>query len=209
MDEKNTFGGGNPNSLYVPMSEDEQEVLQRLVAAQDLRVVIHGWGHIDAPVVTVGDARISILLDLTFHKPATPIPVHFFDLELQTGSGHCVFKNRQPLKGGEPMLIGASLHLVFAWDIMIHHMNPEFVKMFKPGAIGLTSRRIDKDTGEATLTGNMAVTPHQRKLLQHLKAGEDEVKRLNTTEAIEATQKSGHKIKKTSKGLQAPNVLDV
>jgi hypothetical protein len=191
------------------MSEDEQEVLQRLVETSDLRVVINGWGHIDAPAVIVGDARIAVVLDLTFSKPAVPIPVRFFDLELQTGAGLCLYKNRELLKGGEPMLVGAGLHLVFAWDVMIHHMDPKLVKMLKPGAIGLTSRRLDRDTGEATLTGNMDVTPHQKKLLGHIKEGENKVKQIAKAEVIEATKKSGHKIKQTKDGLRAQNVLDV
>ena len=37
--DKNIFGGGNPNSIYVPMSEVEQEAVSRLVESKDLRIV--------------------------------------------------------------------------------------------------------------------------------------------------------------------------
>ena len=67
--DQNQFGGGNPNSLYVPMSEDEQEVLQRLVETSDLRVVIDGWGHIDAPAVVASNARATDPRSSVLHVP--------------------------------------------------------------------------------------------------------------------------------------------
>lgn len=205
MSDRNAFGGGNPNSLYVPMSEDEQEVLHRL--QPEMRVVIHGWGHIDAPKIIIGDARLSVILDLSFHKPATPQPVHFFDLELKLRNGMSLYKKRMPtVVNGQPLMVGAGLDLKMAWDIMIHHLDPKLVKMIKPGAIGLTSRRLDKDTGDATLTGNMRTTPMQRRLLHELKQGEEKVRKMDTSKEIDATLKAGHKVKKQGANLVAPDV---
>lgn len=194
MSEKNRFGGGNANSLYVPMSETEQEVLHRI--AQDLRVIVHGWGFIDRPQVIIGDARVGVVIDMTFHKPETPQPVHFFDLELQTQTGYCLFKKRMPLApNGDAMLIGAGLHLVMSWDIMIHHMDPAFVKMIKPGALGLTSRRIDKDTKEASFTGNMRLSQEDKKLLNIVNQGEAKVRGMDLVDSVQSTQNAGYEVK--------------
>lgn len=176
MSKKNIFGGGNPNSLYVPMTDVEQEVLSRLVESNNFRLVIKGWGYIEQPKIKFGDARIQVLIDITFQKPETPIPVRELVLSLQTQDGKVIFEKTEPITSAKPLLIGKGLHLVFAWEILIHHLNPAFVKKIKPGAIGLTSRRLDKDTGQATLTGNMQTTELQRRLLKTMQKGSQGVK---------------------------------
>ena len=203
---KNPFGGGNPNSLYVPMTEIEQEALHRLKDSGDFQVRILGWGHLDSPEVIVGDARVSFLLDLQFSAPVVPVAVTYFDLELRTGAGQLLRKERLPVAAGAELMIGAGIHLVFAWDIMVHHLSPQMVKMLMPGAIGLTSRRLDRDTGEATLTGNMQTTPVQRKLLQILKRGEDIVRADDKAILLDAAKRAGEKVKRTDKGLLVQDV---
>lgn len=44
MSDRNALGGKNKNSLYVPMSETEQEFVNRLIESGDLQVKVHGWG---------------------------------------------------------------------------------------------------------------------------------------------------------------------
>lgn len=178
MSDQNAFGGGNPNSLYVPMTEVEQELVSRLVETGDLRVIIHGWGHFDNPQVIIGDARIGIPLSVTFSAPDVPLPVTSLVLELCTQSGVTLFKKEEVIATKEnPVLIGSGITLEMQWDIMVHHMSPELVKRLMPSAIGLTSRRLDRVTGEVTLTGNMKVSDDQKRLLQILQAGEQSVKR--------------------------------
>lgn len=161
------------------MSDLEQEVLARLVDAQDLRVNIVGWGYVSNPRVTFGDLRLQIQFRLNFTRPEAPMPVHHFDLELVTGSGLLLFKERQSISyGGNPILVAAGVFLDLVWDIAIKSMSPELVKMIKPGAIGLTSKWIDKDTGAFTLLGNTKLDPEKQKLLRTLRAGEARVRNL-------------------------------
>lgn len=173
MTDKNAFGG-RKGSLYTPMSEDEQEVLSRLVSTRDLYVDIVGWAIIPEVRATFGDLRISIPIEVTFQKPEIPQFVHYFDLELRTGAGMLLFKERHAtVYGGSPLVIGAGTCISMVWDIAIHHMDPKLVKALKPGAIGMTSRWLDKETGEATLLGNnSSLTNEQKLLLAKLRAGE-------------------------------------
>lgn len=163
----NPFGGKNPNGLYVPISETEQDFLSRLVEADDLEVVIHGWGILNKPRITVGDKRIGVKFVLKFNAPAIPMAVSAFDLELRTRGGHCVYRENVPAMGwdGKPVSVHSGLELELAWDISLGHIDPHLIKALMPHQHGLTSRRLDKDTGEATQLGNMKLTPMQKKLL--------------------------------------------
>jgi hypothetical protein len=203
MSDKNPFGGANVNSLYVPLSETEQEVLSRLVEADDLEVVIHGWGILHRPQILFGDLRVSIMFRLDFNAPAVPQPVHYFDLELRTRAGMTLFKERQPtVYGGKPLQVAAGVSVDLAWDIALHHIDPKIVKAIKPGAVGLTSRRLDKETGEPTFKGNMDLSGAQKKLLRIMREGEDRVRKDDAKKVLRATQDAGDEIKVTSKGLE-------
>jgi len=191
--DKNPFGG-RKGSLYTPMSEDEQEVISRLVAARDLYVDIVGWAIIPEVRATFGDLRIQIPIEIDFKKPDIPRPVHYFDLELRTGSGILLFKERHSASyGGKPLMIGAGTKISMIWDIAIHHMDPKLVKQLKPGALGLTSRWIDKDTGDITMLGNTNMPAHQRALLRKLRAGEAEARRDNQEKRALAEKKASEK----------------
>lgn len=176
--DKNVFGGANPNGLYVPMSETEQEVLARLVASDDLEVVVQEWGVVAKPRVTFGDLRVCVQFRMDFDRPAAPMTVQFFDLELRTRSGITLFKERQPtLVNGKPIQVAAGVFLDLVWDIALSHMDPKLVKALKPGAVGLTSRRLDKETGEATFAGNMRLSNEQKTLLRRLEQGQKQIKK--------------------------------
>ena len=169
VEGKNMFGGGNPHGLYTPMSEDEMEVMARMCAARDFRVVVDGIGTLESPSMDWGDKRITVYLDLTFEKPDAPTPLYYLDLQLLTGAGQLLFADRKPVMyGGKPVEVMAGVILSFAWDIAVDHMRPEFVKMYKPGAIGITSRRLDKETGERTDTGNMQLDGAKKQALHEM-----------------------------------------
>lgn len=207
MSKKNLFGGKNPLGLYVPMSEDEQEVVQRLVEAEDLVLIIHGWGTLDRPRFLVGDHRIGVQFRITFNRPAVPMDVWFFDLELRTRTGISLVKERLPLVyNGKPVQVCAGMYLDLQWDIAIHSMDPRLVKLLKPGAIGLTSRRQDKDTGMMTAQGNMKLDGHQKRVLAALEEAQAAARAEDTKKVIEATQKAGYEVKKTKKGIEAPDL---
>lgn len=182
MTNRNPLGGLNPNSLYAPMSETEQEFLDHLRSRGDLRVTIHGWGFLDNPPFQLGDHRVAIPIDITFVAPEVPIPVHSFDLELSVGpcgslGGVTLFRETQScLYNGQPMLIGAATHLQMAWDIAIRAIDPNLIRTFLPGVTGLTSRAFDKDTGALTDLGNTHFDAKTRHLLATLRKQEAKVR---------------------------------
>lgn len=189
--DRNPFGGINPHGLYVPLSEDEKEVVQRLTASDDLEIVVDGWGIVNKPKITLGDYRVTATFRLSFDRPEIPVPVHFFDLELRTRSGVSLFKKRQPtVVNGQPILVGSGIFYDLAWDIAIHHMDPNLVRQIKPGAIGYTSRRQDRDTKEFSQTGNMNLSSLQQKLLHVISTGEQTLRQDSINEATTATMEA-------------------
>ena len=177
----NPLGGGNPNSLYVPMSETEQEVLERLTERDDLMVVVHGWGNVHSPKVTFGDLRIAVSFRMEFDRPAVPMGVPWFDLELRTRSGLRLFgPDRLPTAyNGQPFKACAGVFVDMIWDIAVEKMDPKLVKMIKPQAIGLTTREGNqKFTGEAAKlyklvrTGEAGIRAYDEKKVAKLEAAQ-------------------------------------
>lgn len=200
---ENAFGGANPAGLYVPMSEDEQEVLHRLAESGDLQLVVGEWGTIDRPKLIVGDHRVRIDFAVTFKGLYVARNIHFLDLELKLNNGMSVYKARLPTYvGGLPLEIYEGLRLPMQWDIAIKHMDPDFVRAIKPGATGLTSRRQDKDTREMTDEGNMRLDTGRKKLLRDLEQGQAAVRALDTQVALKASVAGGDKVVKTAAGIE-------
>lgn len=203
----NIFGGSNRRGLYVPMSGDEQEVIHRLIETEDIQLIIHGWGIFEKPRLLVGDHRIGVQFRLTFNRPEVPVPVFFFDLELRTRTGITLCKERLPcLYNGKPVQICAGLFLDLHWDIAIHSIDPRLVKLLKPGHVGLTSRRQDKDTGLMTAEGNMKLSPKQRKILHELETAQAANRAEDVKQVIKATKAAGYDVKVTKKGIEVPDL---
>lgn len=203
----NLFGGANSQGLYVPMSDDEQEVIHRLIEAEDIVLFIHGWGRLDRPRFLVGDHRIGVQFRLTFNRPEKPMPVWFFDLELKTRTGISLCKERLPtMYNGQPVAVQAGMFLDMQWDIALHSMDPKLVKLLKPGAFGLTSRRQDKDTGQMTDQGNMKLDANQRAALHALESAQAANRAEATKQVVEATKEAGYKVKRTKDGFEAPDL---
>jgi len=177
-DDRNMFGGKNPRGLYVPMSEDEQEVLERLVQSKDLVLDIKGWAVLENPKLIVGDLRVGIPFTLKFSGGMTRI--QFLDLELKKANGMLIFKQRMPVH--PPIQAMPGMEVGLQWDIAIDHMDPDFVKLIKPGAMGITSRRLDKETGERTATGNMLLDATGRRILNQV---DEDAKRTRQQDAAE------------------------
>jgi hypothetical protein len=177
MTDQNAFGGKNPNSLYVPMSETEQELVSRLIEAGDLQVRVHGWGIVPNPTVKQGDHQVVIPLTLKFDRPEIPMAVRSLDLELLTGSGISLFRETQSCEyDGQPLWIGSGTRIDMIWHIAIRAIDPKLIKALMPGVTGLTSRAFDKDTGALTHTGNMKLDATQRRLLDIVRQGEANLK---------------------------------
>lgn len=190
MSDQNIFGGKNPHGTYVPLTETEQEVLHRLVGTQDLVVEIKKFGTCSNPQVQVGDHRVQVIIDHVFDQPEVPRDTYWLDLVLKTRqSGLVLFQHRYAtVHEGLPVKIGGGLRLGFQWDIALSHLDPALVKKVKPGAIGLTSRVLDKDTGDRTLQGNMKLSSDQRRVLETMRQNEERLHRLDE-ENLKAAQK--------------------
>jgi hypothetical protein len=181
--ESNIFGGKNKRSLYTPMSEDEQEVLARLIEADDLEIHVKRWGVIrkflEKP--RFGDKNIDFKFWVKFSKPDVLIPIHFFDLDLYTRSGQLLYAERQAIKGpdGGPLMVGAGMTVPLGWTIAIHQMDPRLVRGIKPGARGLTTRE-----------GNRNLTPEEQQVLSCVREHERRARQDTLDQASKATQRS-------------------
>ena len=185
MSDKNSFGGGNINSNYTPLTDIEQECILKLIESEKLVVEIVEWGYVRAPKAKFGDLRLALEWQMTFNKPETPMPVYYFDLILKTVGGTVLAKQRQKtVYGGRPLMIstGYSLHLI--WDIAITTIDPKIVKEIMPLARGLTSRWTDRDTKGVTLFGNTKMGSTLQNKLFQLRKGEEDNRR-DSQEQIE------------------------
>jgi hypothetical protein len=170
---KNMFGGGNARSLYLPISDTEQELISRLADANDFVIIIHGWGYVNEPRLTFGDKNLHFYFKMSFDRPENPMAVHFFDLELKTRSGVSLFRQKMSTEyGGQPILISAGVELDLVWDISIKNIDPKLVKALMPGVVGLTSRLQDTTTGDITSVGNMKLDSTQKRVLLDLERRE-------------------------------------
>lgn len=176
---KNAFGGGNENFLYTPMSEDEREVIARLIEKDDLEIHIDQWGVVNKfKKIQFGDKVLKITFEVLFRSPDVAIPVYYFDMSLQTRSGIILHKNRYPTQPSG-LWVGSGLCLPMELLISIHEIDPKLVKAIKPGARGLTNRE-----------GNRKLDSGQRKLLEQVRAGEKNVRDQHKKEASIASKKS-------------------
>jgi len=169
--------------LYVPITEDEQEVLQRIVDSQTLRITVYPWKIMVIPTwVGVGDKRLALKFEIPFTEVTKPTVVRSMDLELTAYTGVKLIRKPYPtfLSDGTPLVVDSDLILSLQWDVAIDHLDPALVKMVKPGTLGLTSRRLDPVTGARTLMGNMRYKDGERRgLLRFLEEGERKVQELS------------------------------
>jgi hypothetical protein len=179
--DKNIFGGGNPLSLYTPMTEIEQEVLDRLRESEDLEVIVKGWGEIESPKIRFGDLRLSIPINITFNAPTVHVPVYYFDLilKMRGEEGPILFQKREDaVYDGKPLMVGAGTNLQMTWDIAIQQIDPKFVKMIVPGARGLTTRE-----------GNRKLDSSKKNILNNLRKEEEKIRNYSKNKVIESSIK--------------------
>jgi|GEM_PF-1815655 len=190
--DENPFGGKNPHGMYVPITDDEMEVVARIAEAGGFRLVVADWGRVDGftlavpgerytgrPLVVMGDKRVSFYFRMTFSAPEVPQPNWYFDVEVWAFD-RLLFSKRMPTEqNGHPIEIVAGMSIDLALDIALDKMDPAFVKEVKPGATGLTTRH-----------GNLHLDLHRQRLLRETRAGEKAVREISRREAVEATQKA-------------------
>jgi len=189
MADGNMFGGGNPNFLYAPMSEDEQEVLDRLVDKDAMVIHVVGWGVVNSfDEIIKGDANLKLRFTLTFSSPAIRIPVTFFDLELRLRTddpikkpGRLLFKKTEVVRGGDggALWIGAGDVMPFEWTITIQNMEPSLVKDIKTGAVGLTTRE-----------GNRHLKGSTQRVFEHMRRSEKLARKDSQRQVVQAKAES-------------------
>jgi len=193
MSEKNRFGGDNPHGLYMPMTDVEQEILARLVESQTLRVRVPRWvsGDIIPTKVGFGDKRVQVVFQVFFAPPMPMTELPSIDIELCTAEGILLLAKPYPLMNahGKPVIVGENVTIDLVWDIAIDHMNPQLVKTLKPGAIGLTTRRLDRETGNRTVLGNMRLLESDASALFDLDKGEAAIRALDPATIHKLEQK--------------------
>ena len=197
-DNTNIFGGGNKNSLYIPISDDEQEVIHRLLAANDLQIEIEGWGIVNSFRARVGDLNVAFEFQITIPMPEEAVEVFYLDLKLATRSGLLLKAERMAIvqMDGKGILMGGNNTVHLEWAMSLAGIDPTIVKLLKPGAIGLTSRRLDKDTGEFSKKGNMKLTKEQIAAMQLLQSGQDNVNQMVQKELKLAAERTKLRTKK-------------
>lgn len=125
-------------SQYVPLTETEQDVIQRMIEGQDIYVEVVDWGYHESPKIIAGDKRIQVAFPMEFVKPVgVTIPVYYFKLRLKDRSGRILAEtvestvfNNQPL----PITAGTVISLI--WDLALDKVSPELQKMVLPGIRG-------------------------------------------------------------------------
>ena len=161
-DEQNPFGGGNPNGLYVPLTDDERDAIGR-AAERGVVVKVRGLGVFPSTSVVVGDARVSVGFTVKVEAPTT---LTQFSHSVETDDGIVLAAETIPcLQQGKPMILLPGEEIVMELHLSLTHLDPKLLRCLRPKATGLTSRRVDRDTGDFSFAGNMQLTDEQRRLL--------------------------------------------
>ena len=187
---KNAFGGGN-ESLYIPLTEIEQEFISRLVETGEIIVILHGWGAIQ-PRITFGDKVLHAHIKFLFEKAPPPpgVSVPFFDMELRTQSGITLYRQKMPTSyDNTPIIVSDEVELEMVWDIALKFIDPKLIKLLMPSVRGFTTRLEDRDTHDITITGNMRLDKDLTKKAHDLYKNEQMLKRYDEKKLLEGLKK--------------------
>lgn len=163
LSEQNPFGG-HPHGLYVPLTPDEQDAINRAVQL-GLIVRIDRLGVFSVEKVTIGDHRMTVEF---FVRVADPVSVTLLTHQVETSTGIVLVRDQvNCTQNGSPLLLLPGEEVQMQLHISLIGVDPEFVRQLRPGFSGLSSRRIDLHTGNLTLEGNMKnLSEKQKRLLQ-------------------------------------------
>lgn len=129
---------------YVPLLDDEQETLQRMIEGQSVYVEVVGWGYHSTPTITAGDKRVAVRFQMEFVKPVgISVPVNHFTLRLKLRNGRTVFQDTKSVRyNNRPVSVTAGMQLDMVWDIALDKISDDFKKQFLPGIKGKEVARI-------------------------------------------------------------------
>lgn len=122
------------NGHYVPLSEKEQDVVQRMLENEDLYVQIVDWGYHPSPKITAGDKRVQIRFPMEFNRPVgLEIPVRYFRLRLKMRNGRTVAeKVESTVYNNQPLYITAGMRIDLVWDLALDSISEEVQNMILP-----------------------------------------------------------------------------
>jgi hypothetical protein len=187
----NAFGGGNDLSLYIPLTDIEQEFISRLVESGEILVMLHGWGFVQ-PRVTFGDKNLHAHIKFLFDKAPPPpgLSVPFFDMELKTQSGISLYRQKMPTSyDNTPIMVSNEVELEMVWDISLKYIDPKLIKSLMPSVTGFTTRLENKDTHEITVLGNMKLDTNLAKSAYDLHNREQKFKSYDEKKLQDAIKK--------------------
>jgi len=128
----------NRYSNYVPLTETEQDVIQRMIEGQDIYVEVVDWGFHESPKLIAGDKRIQVRFPMEFVKPVgVTIPVYYFKLRLKGRSGRILATTvESTVYNNQPLMITAGMVIDLVWDLALDKVSPELQQMVLPGIRG-------------------------------------------------------------------------
>lgn len=145
------------NVNYTPLTDDEQDVLSRLVDEKkavyvevqalhrnsdgDASVVSSGF-HPE-PRITWGDKRIQVRFPFEFTEPGFFVRVHAIHLKLKMRDGTVLTEDVLPAQGpdGNPVRVMEGTQLDLVWDVMLKGISSDLRKRLRPGLKGKTIMR--------------------------------------------------------------------
>lgn len=134
----------HPHSYYVPLSETEQDVIQRMIEGQDIFVEVKDWGYHSSPKLIAGDKRVQIRFPMEFVKPeGVYIPVYYFTLILKTRDGRVLARTTEStVVNNQPLMVTAGMVVDLIWDLALDKVSDELQQMILPGIKGKTVSKI-------------------------------------------------------------------
>lgn len=123
-----------PEMEYTPLSEKEQDVLNRMIEGQEVYVEVeeggggYHFGYHPNPEITSGDKRIQVKFPMEFTQPeGITVPVTHLDLKLKTRNHEKIAHTTEHTYfNGEPLGVTAGLQVDLIWDLMVDEISDEF-----------------------------------------------------------------------------------
>lgn len=169
MSEGNALGGKNPHGLYVPLTDVEREAACR-AAERGIVVHVEGWGSFLAEKFHIGEHRIGVEFVLRCPPSGPDAGREMRDLQIQvsTDDGIPICACAQSvIFDGSVLTLKPGCEMGLNLEIEVHHCNPDLVKQLT-GATGITSRRMDLQTGRWDGQGNMRLGDEGLRALHQL-----------------------------------------
>lgn len=132
---------------YKPLSEREEDAINRMTEREDLMVEIEGWGYHVNPDISVGDKRIQIKLNMEFTRPkGIEANVKQFHLKLKMRDGRVLAESiESTIQNYQPLKVTAGRQVGMVWDLAIDEVPDDVIGTVIPETRGEKQASIDGD----------------------------------------------------------------